>query len=808
MSRRGTETEFELTTIERLERLNYGYAFGMELERPHEEVVLKDVLRAFLSARYDLPEAALSAAVERFLRPEGIDTLRRNMAFHKDLTRGIEVEVERDDGTTEHRHVYAVDWEDPDANRFMVVNQLPVKGRNDRRPDLVVFINGLPLVVFELKNPYDDKPTVEGAINQLGHYTVDIPQLFEFNALVVASDGVSTRHAMWTSGEEWYAPWRSIDGFNVEAATTGSMKTLIEGLFPKERLLAYIRHFVLFEVANERITKKGAKYYQFFAVRLAAERAVQAALSHGDKRVGVIWHTTGSGKSLSMVFLVGLLRRDPRLQNPSFVIEVDRNDLDELLRELFVASRALVGDVTQAEDPETLRALLRGEGGEVVLTTVQKFRLKQDGAGVQETRHPVLSERANIFVIADEAHRSQYGFEEGYARYLSDALPNARLLGFTGTPVNLSGANTEAVFGDILHTYDIRQAQEDRATVQIHYEGRQIPLTLKGEDLDAALSRIVAEHKAKHPDGKQLTRWAALAKLAGTEARVEVLAKDLLAHYRARTETLNGKAIAVCMTRENCVALYNALTALPGCPEVKVIMTGNLSEDPKAWSEGGHLTTKAQREAVKARMIDVDDPLKIVIVCDMWLTGTDIPCLHTLFVDKPMQGHTMIQAISRVNRVFKDKPNGVIVDYIGIADSLREATSAYAKGGGRGEPAPNLEAEAVPLFEEALAAVRALLPGGTDYGDWRGLSRIDLEDRYAGVFGRLTETEGVRDAFLQAAPPQQSVLAREAVGGLPRLCRRGGLLSAGPQTAPQDRSGTSSGPGGRGCCQGPRGRPP
>jgi type I restriction enzyme R subunit len=687
--------------------------------------------------------------VSKLSRPEGVDPLRRNLAFHQLVMRGFEVRVEHADGRVEHQHIHGIDWSAPNANDFLVVNQLKVHGRNDRRPDVLVYVNGLPLVLFELKNPYSDAPTVDDALNQIQHYIHDIPQLFDFNALVVVSDGVTTLHGMWTASEEWYAPWKSIDGRKPAPGTVGSMKVLVEGLFPKERLLSYVRDFIAFEEANEKLTKKAAKYHQFFAVRMAAEKTRQVMLSGSDKRIGVIWHTTGSGKSLSMAFLVGMLRRMPELENPSFVIQVDRNDLDDQLHDQFVAVRSLVGPVQHADSVTDLRSLLRTEGGEVIFTTIEKFRLREG-----EAAHEVLSTRSNIVVIADEAHRSQYGFLQGYARYLNEALPNARRLGFTGTPVSFSGADTEEVFGSIIHTYDIKQSQEDKATVPIYYAPRMVKLHLDHEDVDHALKEIVdgAEDVEESDLERRKSRWAALAKAAGAKERVNELASDLLAHYRDRTATLNGKAMVVAMTRANCVRIYDALRALPDCPEIKVVMTGDLGKDPKEWSEAGHLTTKTQRDAIKKRMVDPDDPLKMIIVCDMWLTGTDIPCLHTLYVDKPMRGHNMIQAISRVNRVFRDKPHGLIVDYIGIGDELREATNRYSQGGGEGEPAPEIEEKARPLFLACLEQVRKLLPDeqSTQAPKWRALSRIDLEDLYAFVYGYLAEEEDRRDEYLQA----------------------------------------------------------
>lgn len=754
-SHRGTESDFELTVIERLERLGYRHLIGIDLERPQEEVVLKDDLEAALRSRYpELPSASIKEAAARLSRPQGADLIRRNLDFNHLIARGFEVPIEKPDGKKEFRHIHAIDWGNPEANEFLVVNQLPVRGQNDRRPDIVIFVNGLPLALFELKNPWHPNPTVEHALNQIAHYRNDIPQVFEFNAVTVVSDGVTTLHGMWSASMEWFAPWKSINGQNIEKNTTGSMKTLVEGLFTKERFLAYVRDFIVFEQANDLITKKGAKYHQFFAVREAVARTKQAFLAGADKRLGVIWHTTGSGKSLSMTFLVGILRRMPELQNPTIIVQVDATDLDGQIYDQFVAARALVGDARHADSIEELRSMLQGEGGELIFSTTQKFQLKRErgpGGKVQtvEAEHPVLSTRQNIIVIADEAHRSQYGFLKGYARYLREALPNAKFLGFTGTPVSFSGADTVEVFGELIHTYDMAQSQDDKTTVPIYYEPRQIKLHLSQADIDAALAEVAKGEEPTELERKK-SRWAALAAAAGAKERIDQLAEDLLRHFKERTATLAGKAMIVCMTRDNCVRLYDALTLLPGCPEVKIVMTGDLGKDPEAWSKAGHITTKAQRDAIKQRMVDPEDPLSLVIVCDMWLTGTDIPCLHTLYVDKPMRGHGIIQAISRVNRVFRDKPHGLVVDYIGIADDLREATNTYTKGGGEGNPAPSITDEAKPLFLGALKANRGLLPEGINYGDWRTLSRIEIEDRYSLVYGHLTESDEIRDAFVQA----------------------------------------------------------
>lgn len=766
---RGNESTFEEATIQRLILLGYEYAYGPTVERGPSDVVLVDVLRDNLRARYpQLSEADLSAAVDRITRPAGATTLLRNQTFHSELlTKGFELVLERPSGPSSGAqaadagrqvvHIHPVDWERPERNRAQVVNQLHIAGP-DRIPDLIVFINGLPLVVFELKNPWNNSATVDDALNQVQHYTRLCPTLFEFNALVVVSDGITTLHGMWTADLEWYAPWTSVDGVTPQPSKTASMATLVNGLFPKERLLAYIRHFILFEVDKSGVIKKGAKYHQFFAVRAAVERTL-AAFAANDPRVGVVWHTTGSGKSLAMAFLVGILRRHPQLGAPAFVIQVDRADLDDQLFGQFNVAQHLVGKVDQASSVDDLRALLRTDGSAVVFTTIEKFALKRDREGnVTELAHPVLSTRSDIIIIADEAHRSQYGFLNGFARYLNEALPNAKRLGFTGTPLSFGGVNgspdqseTNEVFGEYIHVYDIREAQEDGATVPIYYAPRQAKLHLALGDLDAALE---AAAKAEQVEGAALeskkSRWAALAELAGAEDRVAAIAEDVLHHFTDRCKELSGKGMIVCMTRKNCVRLYDALKALPGCPEVKVVMTGDITSDPKEWSEQGHITSKRQRDGIKKRMVDPDDPLKLVIVCDMWLTGTDIPCLHTLYVDKPMRGLNLIQAISRVNRVFRDKPHGLIVDYIGIGDELRQATDTYTRGGGTGEPAPDIHTQAVPLFFGCLDAVKALLPSGLDWTGWRRLAPIAFEDLHMEVYAWLGEDKARADAFLQA----------------------------------------------------------
>ena len=746
------ESSFEATTIERLKLLGYEHDHGGELREnpdfPLESVVMISALSRHLRARYtDLPDEAIETAVRNAANPDGVTLLQRNVNFHRLLSRGLEVKYQASSGEERYEHVYLIDWSNPEKNDFRVVGQLPIHGKNDRRPDLIVYVNGLPLVLFELKNPYDESPTVEGAHNQIQHYTVDIPQLFDFNAFCVISDGVTTFHGMHSASMEWFAPWKSIDGRTVEPLTTGSMKALIEGLFPKERLLNYIQHFIVFESVNDIITKKGAKYHQFFGINFAIEHAIRATQPEGNRKIGVVWHTQGSGKSLSMIFFVGKLRR--QLENPTFIVQVDRTDLDEQLYDFFVAARQLVGHVKHAETVDELRKLLQTEGGEVIFTTIEKFRLRED-----EAKHPILSERRNIIVIADEAHRTQYGLMDGFAYHMRRALPNASFIGFTGTPIDLTDRDTQAVFGDIIHTYDIPQAQEDGAIVPIYYEARLVKLHLVNEEVDQELEEIT---ESEEEAGRVMSKWKTIETAAGTQERLAEVAQDILSHFEQRTETLFGKAIIVCMSRRICVGLYDEIIKLhPGWHDldtdkgqIKIVMTGDITKDPKEWNEAGHITTKERREQIKARLKDPDDPLKIVIVRDMWLTGTDIPCLHTLYVDKPMKGHNLMQAIARVNRVFRDKPGGLVVDYIGVGHLLKEAARKYTRSG-FGEPTKELDEAAKEEFFKALDAIREFVPQGVTVSTWRNLSNIEREDLFSLFYGQMIETDEKRDEFLAA----------------------------------------------------------
>ncbi|WP_317173873.1 type I restriction endonuclease subunit R [Pontibacter aquaedesilientis] len=619
-----------------------------------------------------------------------------------------------ENGKPHFGHFYPIAYDDISKNEFQVVNQFTIIGKSKRIPDLIIFVNGLPLVLFEFKNLFSQDATVEAAYNQVQHYTLDIPQVFEYNALTVVSDGQTTLHGMYSSGLEWFAAWKSTDGR--EVVNNGfALETLIKGLLVPERLLQYVRYFIFHEPDKGQLIKKGAKYHQFFGIQYALQQTLKSVRPYGDGRIGVVWHTTRSGKSITMAIYTGILRQLPELKNPTIVVQVDRFDLNRQLFDDFVAAKDLVGDVRIANTTDELRSLLSGEGGGVVFSTVQKFNLK-DNANGRELEHPVLSTRDNIIVIADECHRTQYGLIQGFANNLRRALPQASFIGFTGTPVDSKDADTEAVFGEIIHTYDIRQATEDKAVVPIYYEPRLAKLHLGNEQLEEEAEEIIG---GLEDSDKNKILWAAMEDAAGSAARVEAIAKDMLQHYTNRNASLSGKAMIVCMSRRNCVKLYDALTALEGCPEVAVIMTTNIAKDPIAWNP--HVRTKEQMEAIKSRFKDPDDPLKLVIVRDMWLTGFDNPAMHTLYVDKVMSGHNLIQAVNRVATVFRDKPSGLIVDYIGIGDRLRDATNKYTTSGGQGKVAFDIE-EAFSLTQEVIVLLQDSLPDGINYSPWLALT--------------------------------------------------------------------------------------
>jgi type I restriction enzyme R subunit len=713
------ESDIEEAAIEWLLQLKpYHYKHGEDIIRNHKKAILEDVFENFLQKTYPhVPAKILEEVKQEFLFNAGTDIHQRNHAFHLKLSKGISKTWKDENGKQYFEHFYPVNYNpgEIDKNDFLVVNQFTIEGRNRRRPDLIIFINGLPIVLFEFKNLFDIDATVENAFNQIQHYIQDIPQVFETNELTVISDGSTTLHGMFSSGMEWFAAWKSVDGLNV-VESDFALETLINGLLVPERLLQYIRSYIFHEPDKGVLIKKGAKYHQFFGVQYALAETLKAIKPIGDGRIGVIWHTTRSGKSITMAIYTGILRQMHELKNPTIIVQVDRFDLNKQLYEDFVAAKDLVGDVSIAQTTDELRALLSGDGGGVIFSTIEKFRLKDVEEG-REAEHPLLSSRENIIVIADECHRTQYGLLQGFANNLRKAVPNASFIGFTGTPVDTKDADTVQVFGEIIHTYDIKQATEDHAVVPIYYEPRLAKLHLGNPGIEEEAEEILDGLDQKD---RNKVMWAAVEDAAGSKERVEEIAKDILKHFTERSKNLEGKAMIVCMSRRNCVKMYDALTALEGCPETAVVMTTNIAKDPAAWKP--HVRTKERMEAVKARFKDPDDPLKIVIVRDMWLTGFDNPPLNTLYVDKIMSGHNLVQAINRVATVFEEKPSGLIVDYIGIGDKLRDATKKYTSSGGKGDVTIDT-AEAFEIATEFVAALKESLPKDFDYSAWHSLSK-------------------------------------------------------------------------------------
>jgi type I restriction enzyme, R subunit len=707
-----------------------------------EQVVLEGRLRAAMERlNPEAPPEAFEEALRELRRNEAPTLIQNNQAFHQRLTQGITVEVPGKAGGVRGVLVRLIDPKDPEANDWMVTRQLDVVDRGTgtghmRRPDLVVFVNGLPLAVLELKSPSSASAGVDGAYHQLLTYAKDIPSLFVTNCALVISDDVHALIGPLLAPRSRFAPWRTIGGEGDAPAGSQPLQVLIAGVFAKAHFLDLCQSFITFahdrDQGVNRLVKKLAGYHQFHAVRLAVEKTAAASGEGGDRRVGVVWHTQGSGKSLTMVFYAGKLVRDPRMENPTLVVLTDRNDLDDQLFATFAEARALLRQAPeQARDREHLRALLRASSGGVYFTTAQKF-LPEGGE-----RMPALSERRNIVVIADEAHRSQYGFDEkvdpktgkktwGFAVHMRDALPGASFIGFTGTPVDLKDRSTVRVFGNTISVYDIRRAVEDRATVPIYYEARQTPLDLDEAErphIDPAFEEVTEGEEAAQKEALK-SEWSAVEAVAGTTKRLALVAKDLVPHFEKRLGVLEGKAMVVCMSRRICVELYEAIRALR--PDwhaedddegaLKVVMTGSAADGPEIAT---HVRTKARRARLAERFKDPSDPLKLVIVRDMWLTGFDAPCLHTLYVDKPMQGHNLLQAIARVNRVFGDKPGGLVVDYFGLEESLKQALKAYTESGGEGRPTTE-KAEAIGAMWQALTICRGLFQGFDDRAFFEG----------------------------------------------------------------------------------------
>ncbi len=718
-----TESVVEEAALEWLRGLGYATLFGPDIapgepraERAdYGQVVLVDRLRSAL-ARLNptIPPDAIEDAVRKIQLTESPNLVTNNHRFHRFLVNGVPVEYRSADGRVVHDQVWLLDSQNADNNDWLAMNQFTViEGQHNRRPDIVVFVNGLPLAVIELKDASKEEATVWTAFNQLQTYKQEIPSLFVLNEVLVISDGLQARVGSLSANREWFMPWRTVEGEDVAPRTIPQLQVLLQGLFDKRRLLDFVLRFVVFENDGANVTKKLAGYHQFHAVDHAVAATVEAARPSGDKRCGVVWHTQGSGKSLTMVFYAGRIVLHPAMENPTLVVLTDRNDLDDQLFGTFSRCHELLRqEPVQAENRAHLRELLKVASGGVVFTTIQKFFPDE-----KVDKLPVLSDRRNIVVIADEAHRSQYDFIDGFARHMRDALPNASFIAFTATPIELADRNTRAVFGDYISIYDVQRAIEDGATVPIYYESRLAKLDLKPEErprLDEEFEEVT-EGEEDYVKEKLKTKWAALEAVVGTEKRVGLIAQDLVEHFGRRLEAMDGKAMIVCMSRRICVEMYDAIVRLR--PEwhhsdddkgtIKVVMTGSAS-DPLAWQK--HIHNKACRESLAKRFRDPEDPFKVVIVRDMWLTGFDAPSLHTMYVDKPMRGHGLMQAIARVNRVFRDKPGGLVVDYLGLAENLKKALAVYTESGGQGRAVVD-EAEAVAVMLEKYEIVAAMFHG-------------------------------------------------------------------------------------------------
>ena len=731
------ESDIEGTALEWLAELGYTVLHGPDIapdtpdaERSsYNEVILTRRLRdAVAHLNPKIPAEAQEEAIRKVLNPDSHTLVQNNRAFHLMLVDGIEVEYRQLDGTIRGERVRLIDFDTPENNDWLAVNQFTVIETSERRPDIVLFVNGLPLAVIELKNPTDEKATVLTAFRQIQTYKQEIPVLFTCNEALVISDGLEARIGSLTADTEWFLPWRTIEGEDEAPSTELEVEVLVKGAFEKHRFLRYLKHFIVFEDTEGGIVaKKIAGYHQYHAVKTAVDTTVQASSLEGDKQCGVVWHTQGSGKSLTMAFYAGSIVQHPQMENPTLVVITDTNDLDDQLFGTFARCHQLLRQTpSQAQSRRHLRELLKVASGGVIFTTVQKFFPEGE-----ETRFPQLSDRRNIVLIADEAHRSQYGFIDGFARHIRDALPNASFIGFTGTPIELTDRNTVAVFGDYISVYDIQQAVQDGATVPIYYESRLAKIELDENEkphIDPEFEEVTETEEVTQKE-KLKTKWAQLEALVGTEKRLGLIADDIIAHFEERLETMDGKGMIVCMSRRICVDLYNAIVKRR--PEwhdnddkkgaIKVVMTGSASDDA-SWQP--HIRNKKRREEMATRFKNAKDPLKLVIVRDMWLTGFDAPSLHTMYVDKPMRGHGLMQAIARVNRVYRDKPGGLIVDYIGLAYHLRQALSNYTKSGGRGDATLD-KAEAVAVMMEKHEICCGLFHGF----DWALWAAGDATDR-------------------------------------------------------------------------------
>lgn len=709
---------------------------GSDSERESfEDVVLTERLRdAIVRLNPDIPADGQDEAFRKVKRLTAPTLVGRNRQFHKWIRDGVDVEFRRSDGSVGGDQVRLLDADDVSNNDFLAVNQFFVRESNNKRiPDIVVFVNGLPISVIELKNMADEDATIDQAYGQLQTYKAEIPKLFDYNELLVVSDGVAARMGSLTAGWEWFKPWPTIDD---ETPIKGKLplETLIRGVFHPSRLISIIRDFVLFEDDSEsdEVFKILAGYHQFHAARRAITATVDATAEAGNRRAGVVWHTQGSGKSFTMLFYAGLVVSHAQMNNPTLVVLTDRNDLDDQLFGQFQRCYDILRQKpVQADSVDNLRDLLKVNSGGVIFTTVHKF-------AEESGQFPLLTDRRNVVLMADEAHRSQYGFKArrtvdketgenlfsyGFARNIRDGLPNASFIGYTGTPIEMDDKNTRAVFGDYVSVYDIQRAVDDKATVPIYYEARVVKLSFDDASIEAIDEDFedVTEDEEVTIQEKLKTKWAALEAMVGDDDRIEVVAQDIVDHFEKRLESMDGKGMIVCMSRRICVDLYDALVKLR--PDwhgdndeegfLKIIMTGSASDGPE-WQQ--HIRTKQRRKDLALHFKDSKSSFKLVIVRDMWLTGFDAPCAHTMYIDKPMQGHGLMQAIARVNRVFGQKPGGLIVDYLGIGDALKNALRTYTESGGQGQTTINA-AEAIAALQKHYEQCCDMLHG-LDYSKW------------------------------------------------------------------------------------------
>ncbi len=785
------EAQVEIATVGYLRELGYEYVHGPTIapdgEAPERQdygqVVLAGRLRsALLRINPDVPASAIEEAIRKVVLPESPSLVINNRAFHRMLTDGIDVSWRAEDGERFGKvWLFERNPDKVDDNEFLVVNQFTViEEKKNRRPDVVIFINGLPLAALELKNPAEEKTTIQHAYKQFQTYKAEIPSLFVFNELLIVSDGFYAKAGTLTAGWDRFMPWRTMDGLSLAPKGAVQLEVLIKGIFEKQRFLDYVLNFITFEDDGKEIAKKAAAYHQYWAVQKAVECTVEASRPEGNRKIGVVWHTQGSGKSLSMVFYAGKIIKHQAMENPTLVVITDRNDLDEQLSDTFIFnSDVLRQKPVQAESREHLKELLHVASGGVIFTTLQKF----EGGDA-------LSTRRNIVVIADEAHRSHYGFSArinkksgeikyGMAKYLRDALPHASFIGFTGTPLELDDKSTPAVFGDYIDKYDVLRAVEDENTVPIYYESRLAKLELSEDEkpkIDPEFEEIT-EGEEETEKQKLKTTWAAMEAMVGTEKRIGLVAKDLVDHFEKRLGALQGKGMVVCMSRRICVEMYNAIVKLR--PDwhnaaddkgaVKIVMSGSAS-DEQEWQP--HIRTKSARVAIAKRFKDPDDAMKLVIVRDMWLTGFDCPSLHTMYVDKPMNGHNLMQAIARVNRVFRDKPGGRVVDYLGLADALKRALHTYVASGGKGEATIDLE-QAASVFIEKYEVVCAMFHGF----DYEAILNAAAAKRMSGVAqamefilslpdGKkryLDAVAALSKAFALAVPHEKAMAVRDEV---------------------------------------------